>query len=321
MPTRIRQRPAGLVPGADRHEGTATGHVTRSILSGVAWNYSGAAALVIAQLLSTAFTARLVPPSQFGAYATAQAAAGIFGYFTLSPIGQGLLRRHELGPKTIGTATVTSIASGALVGIVMWFAAKPWSVVWQIPATSLIRVMALTLFLYSCSTIPLALLRRRLRFRAAAAAETGSQVLGVTAGVLLAIEMHSAMALVIGQAVAAAVLVATTSWLSRHDLQFNFAMVEAKELSSFAGQVTALNLGFYALYTAPGWAIARMFGAESLGLYSRANLIVGLPVNYLVTGLTKVVYPLYGRIGSEIARRGPFSPRRRSLPPASCGPS
>ena len=202
----IGQMPAGRT--------VAEGSLARSALSGVAWNYSGAAILVVTQLVSTAVTARLVTPSQFGAYAVAQAAAGIFGYFTLAAIGAGLSRRQELGPKTVGTAMVMSLASGGAVAVIMWLAAGPWCKAWQVPASSLVRVMALALFLVSSSTVPLALLRRGLRFRAAAGVETSTQVIGVTAGVLLAVHLHSAMALVVGQTVAAGGL-----YLRRHGSQ------------------------------------------------------------------------------------------------------
>jgi len=277
--------------------------LTRSALSGAAWNYSGAAVLVVTQIASTAATARLVSPKEFGAYATAQAAAGIFSYFTLTAIGQDILRRPELGPKTVGSGTVMSMASGTCVALVMWLMAGPWSDAWHVPsAAPLVRVFALTLFLASCSTVPLALLRRALRFGPAAAVETGTQVIGITAGVLLAVHMHSAMALAIGQTVTAATLLVAAAVLTRRELRLDFAISEAKELFSFAGHVSALNVGFFSLYTAPSLVVARMFGAHMLGLYSRANVIVGLPLNYVTTGFTKVMYPLYGRIGTEVTR-------------------
>ena len=276
---------------------------TRSALSGAAWNYAGAAVLVVTQIASTAATARLIPPAEFGVYATAQAAAGVFGYLTFSAVGQGLLRRSHLGPRAVGTATAISVTGGIAVALVMWLLAGPWSDAWHVTGSApLIRVIALTLFLTSCATVPLALLRRRLRFQAAASVEVGTLVVGTTGGVLLALHMHSAMALVIGQTVAATTLLVAASTLTRRELRLDFAMSEARELASFASQVSAQNIGFFTLYTAPSWVIARQFGANALGLYSRANLIVGLPLNYLTTGLVKVMYPFYGMVGTQVLR-------------------
>ena len=78
--------------------------LTRSALGGVAWTWAGSGVLVVAQIASTAATARLVAPREFGVYATAQAAAGIAGYFTMGALGSGLQRRSQLGEKTAGTA-------------------------------------------------------------------------------------------------------------------------------------------------------------------------------------------------------------------------
>lgn len=277
--------------------------LTRNALAGAAWNYAGAAVLVVVQIASTATTARLVSPKEFGAYATAQAAAGIFGYFTLGAVAQDILRRPELGSKTVGTAVSISLACATAVAVTTFLVAGAWSSAWHVPsAEPLVRVFALSLLLLSYAIVPLALLRRRLRFRTAAILETGSQVIGITAGILLALQMHSAMALAIGQAIAAGILIVGAVALTRGELALGFDGEEVRKLSSFAGRVTATNLAFFSLYTAPSLLVARMFGAQTLGLYSRANVIVTLPLNYLTTGLMKVMYPLYGRIGTEIAR-------------------
>lgn len=102
-------------------------------LRGVALNWVGAVVLVIGQIVSTVITARLVDPAGFGAYATAQAAAGFLGYFTLMGLGPGVQRRERLGPKTLPTALVLSGAAAALVSAVLFAAAEPWSRAWGSP--------------------------------------------------------------------------------------------------------------------------------------------------------------------------------------------
>ena len=97
-------RPSVTGPGIEAEPPEVGDSLARSALTGVAWNYSGAMVLIVTQIISTAVTARLIAPSQFGAYAVAQAAAGVFGYFTLGALGAGLLRRQVLGPTTVGTA-------------------------------------------------------------------------------------------------------------------------------------------------------------------------------------------------------------------------
>jgi O-antigen/teichoic acid export membrane protein len=259
--------------------------------------------LVAAQIASTAATARLVAPREFGAYATAQAAAGFAGYFTMSSIGNGVLRRSQLGPRTIGTAIALSLGSAFTVGVVLVAVASPWARAWGVPdATPVVRAIALTLFLTSVATVPVALIRHRLHFAQAAIVDTGTQVAGLTAGVILAAEYHSALALALGQAVGAGALLVTASILVRDQLCLAFDRPDARELATFSTQVSFLGFGSYATNTAPGWFAGRAFGPSVLGLYSRATLIVGLPLTYLLIGVTKVVYPLYGRVRDDARR-------------------
>lgn len=278
-------------------------NLSRSALVGVTSNFAGVAVLVVAQVASTAATSRLVAPGEFGAYAAAQAAAGLAGYFTMSALGSGLLRRSEFGPKTVGTAAVISLSSAGLVTLALLIGAYPWAAAWGVPsAADVVRVVAIALFLNSAATVPIALIRRHLRFGMAAGIETGSQVVGLAVGVGLALSFHSALALASGQAAGGAALVVGAAVVAQKDLQLGFDRVDARELITFSTQVSGLGLGSYAMNTAPSWFTARAFGPFALGLYSRASLIAFLPLTYLAASITKVLYPLYGRVRGDLTR-------------------
>ena len=186
---------------AEEPAGPSESSLAREALRGVAWNWGGSLLLIVAQISSTAATARLVSPSQFGQYAAALAASGFAGYFTLNALGPGIQRRTRLGEKTAATALTLSIGASLLVAVVIWAGASLWAHAWGIPdATWVIRVIGLTTLFTSCSIVPLALLRRGLRFRTAAVIETGALVIGLATGVALAARLHSAVALALGQA-------------------------------------------------------------------------------------------------------------------------
>ena len=277
--------------------------LAREALRGVAWNWGGSVLLVIAQISSTAATARLVSPSQFGQYAAALAASGFAGYFTLNALGPGIQRRTRLGEKTAATALTLSMGASLLVAVVIWAGASLWARTWGIPdATWVIRVIGLTVLFTSCSIVPIALLRRGLRFRTAAAVESGALVIGLATGVALAAWLHSAVALALGQATGGAVQLLAAGVLARGDLSLGVDKADARELLRFSSQVSGLNLFLYFNYAAPSWFAARTFGAAALGVYSRASLIVGLPAEYALTSIFKVIYPVYGRVRDDLAR-------------------
>src|SRR6266700_4802047 len=114
-------------------------------------------------------------------------------------------------------------------------------------------------------------------------------------GLAIAFVLRSAMALVLSQVAAALILLVGAFWLAGRPDSLRPTRSRAKELLSFAGQVSGQNLAYHMIYTAPTLALSRMFGTAALGFYSRANLVVGLPANHLAVGITKTLYPLYRR--------------------------
>jgi PST family polysaccharide transporter len=129
--------------------------------------------------------------------------------------------------------------------------------------------------------------------------EAAAQVAGMAVGVALAVKFHSATALVLANVVAALALLLAAAFATRTELNLKFSKAAAGRLLSFSTQVSAQNLIYYSIYTAPAWFVSRLFGSATLGFYSRANVIVCLPANHLSVGLTKSLYPLYARIRGE----------------------
>lgn len=274
-----------------------------SALRGVAWNWTGSAVLVVAQLGSTAATARLVSPREFGLYAAAQAIFGLAGFFSMRAVGQDLQRRAELGPRTVGTAVTVLLVAALLVGGALAAGASLWAEAWGVPdAAWAIRVFSLALMLQSLAVTPLALLRRELRFGRAASVETGAIVAGMAIGVGLAVHLHSAVALAIGQAAGAAILLAGSVTIARGGLMPAFDRADARTLFAFAGQIGGFGLLAYCASILPSWFVARQFGASLLGLFSRARQMAELPADYAKSSVYKVIFPLYGRVREDPAR-------------------
>ncbi len=283
--------------------------LTGKALTGVASNWVGAAILIAAQIASTAVTARLVSPAEFGAYATAQVAAGVTGYFTLSALGPGLQRRSQLGAKTVGTAVTLSLIAAALVAAVLWVAAPLWARAWEIEdALWTIRALAIALFLTSLSAVPVAIISRRLQFR------TGPRsrrrvILGLGAGVVLAAECTRRSPLLSARRSARGVACGV-GVVSRDRLELAYDREDARELFAFASQVGGLGLFTYLTISAPSFFVARVFGASTLGLFSRANLIVVCRPSTCSEGSSGSSTRSMGGFARTSRERGGWSTRR-----------
>jgi lipopolysaccharide exporter len=265
-------------------------------IRGAAWNYSGAGVVIVAQLLYTALTARLISPAEFGAYATAQALLMLVGYFTLSTVGNAIIRHPTLDRQVVGTALVLTGAAGAVVSVVVIAAAGLWADLWRSPeAASLIRLYAPLTLLGGLAIVPVSLLRRDLNYRSATLIETSSTLIGFGIGAGLAWQLRNAEALVLGQVAAAAALLGLGVLATRSQLSMRYSRLQAGSLFSFSSQVSLQNLGHYVNNILPSFAVSRFLGQVSLGFFSRASLLVGLPQTFLAQGIQKTLYPIYPR--------------------------
>ena len=269
-------------------------------LRGAAWNYSGTAVVVLGQLLYTALTARIISPTEFGAYATAQALMMLVGYFTLRTVGNAVIRHPSLDRDVIGTAMVITTAAGALVAVIVLAGAGLWADVWRSPgAASLLRLFAPQIVLGCLAIVPMSLLRRDLRYRSASVIETTSVVFGFVVGAALAWQLRNADALVLGQVANAAALAALGIFATRSRLHLTYSRSQARGLFSFSAQVSGQNLIHAVTGILPEFAVSRSLGQTSLGYFSRAELLVLLPQTFLAQGIYKTLYPIYPRFRDD----------------------
>ena len=269
-------------------------------IRGAAWSYGGAAVVIIGQLLYTALTARLISPAEFGAYATAQALLMLVGYFTLNTVGNAIIRQPSLDRSTVGTALILTGTAGAVVAVVVLATAGLWAELWRSPgAASLIRLYAPQMLFGGLAIVPLSLLRRDLRFRSSTLIETSSVLIGFGIGAGLAWRLRNAEALVLGQVAATGALLLLGALATRSRLSFSYSRTQARSLFSFSSQVSLQNLGHSLNNILPSFAVSRFLGQASLGFFSRASLLVWLPLTFLAQGVQKTLYPIYPRFRED----------------------
>lgn len=281
---------------------------SRRVAGGVAWNYAGSAMVIVAQVFYAALTARMLSPAAFGAYACAQALVGLMAYFSLAALGNALTRMTAMPASTAGTALYLAAAAGTVTALLTVLVANAWAAAWRTPdAAYLIALWVPGILASALGAIPMALLRRRLRYASAAGIESVSALIGFAVGGALVLVLRSPSALVIGQVVGAVTTLGAGMAMVRREISRTFSRIEARGLLSFSGQVSAQNLVHYVVLTWPGLVIARLAGSAALGFLSRANVLVTLPMNFVTVGISKSLYPVIAQMKDVDARRGALS--------------
>ncbi|MFI1654281.1 oligosaccharide flippase family protein [Streptomyces sp. NPDC020472] len=272
----------------------------RTTMVALVWNYASAIAATVLQLCYTAYTARVVLPESFGAFAAAAAATTVLGYVAGAGLATYLLRAEELTRRTVRCAYRVSVLSGVLCCAVSQAVAPLAAGVWG-PAevAPMVQLYGVYFLVQAPSQVAVAALRRLDRARFCAVTETVAQFAGMAVGAVLLTLGWSPYGLVIAQVVTpAATLLVAAVRLARLPLP-DGPHVSPREMLRVSGAFAGYGMIQMTAADVTLWAVTRFHGAAAAGQFSRTTLAVGLPVAALGQSLRRAVMPSLARINGE----------------------
>lgn len=278
--------------------------LSTSTWAGLKWTYGASAVGAMLQLGYTAAMGRLLTPSDFGILALAVVFLRFGGYFAQMGVGPALVQAPVMTDRKISTAFAMNIALSGLVALVFVLAAGLASVLLGEPAVvPVVRVLALGLLLAAAGTTAEALLRRDLNFRRLAINQLASFVIGyLLVGVILAVLGAGVWSLVAAHLAQSTIYSALNVAARPHPVRAGWHGRDAGSLLSFGGRVSVISFAEFIGVSLDTLVIGRFAGSAALGQYNRAFLLVNLPLERLMQGLERVLYPAFSRIQGERER-------------------
>lgn len=269
------------------------------------WGLLSLVVNVVAQLGFTAVMARLLEPAAFGLMAMAIIVMRLFAYASQAGLAAALVQRQELQQRHVEAALGLTLAIGSLATLAMGLAAPLLARFFADAALAPVLVgLAANLLLVALGALPVALLRRRLRFKAIAGIETIAYIVGYGAvGVLLAWLNAGVWALVGATLAQSALTWAFAYALERHSPRPRLS-AECRELLNYGGTFSLVGLLEFLSANLPGAAIGRLLGAPALGVFSRAWLLTNLPVEKATGIVARVLFPLLSQMQGDRRRLG-----------------
>ena len=270
------------------------------LLHSVKWTTAGTVVNVVAQFACVAAMGRLLDPGAFGVVAMTTIAIRFLSYFAQFGLGPALIQKLQVDKTDLsGALGIGIVLSGGLY-LVLFLAAPGVALLIREPsAVWVIRAIGLTLVTTTLSPIPQALLRRRLRFKALAAIETFSFVIGYACvGIAMAWLGFGVWSIVAGT-LCQSVLVLVAAWtLEPIALAPRLRGLALGHFWRFGSRYSAI--GFLEFLTANVDPICiGTLGSTPLGLYNRAQMLTAMPVEMAVTSVTKVMHPALAGVQGE----------------------
>ena len=254
-------------------------------------------------IIATAILARLLTPQDYGLVGMAAVATNFVSMLKDLGLSYPIVQRAEIDFHQINTLFWVNLGmSVAMVAVIVAIApALSWF--YQEPRLSMIAIVTAIGFLFGGIAVQHeALLRRQMRFFALSAVAFISMLAGYIVGIVMAWRGAGYWSLVFAQltllATSAVGVVTLCGW--RPGLpRWNSGV---KSMLTFGGEVTGYSVINYISKNLDNLLIGKFWGAQNLGLFSKAGQLVALPSEQTDEPLATVAVPVLSRLENSPER-------------------
>lgn len=245
--------------------------------------------------------ARLLMPEDFACVAIINAIVNFLGLFVQCGLSVVIIQKPVLTEKDISTLTTISLLIASVLFTALFFAAPFISnyydvgnLVWPI------RVMGLSLFLYSFNSIQTGLLTRKMQFRTIFFRSMLATPLAGLVGVGMAYMGLGIWALIGYSVTNIFTIVIFMNMIPELRLKIGFSKQSAKEMYPFTLKILGTNLVSTSGDTIRTMTIGKVYSADKLAYYDRAYSYSALVTHVVTTSLSSVLLPVFSRSQEDI---------------------
>lgn len=277
-------------------------HVQRTVLFGVTTGLAARIAILFCGIASLVVTARFLGPADFGIYAVVFAVCNFVILSSDAWINNSVVQRTDLGADAAASAEAALTAIGCLGALLVLGVAPFLQAQFESPDLfGVACILAVALPLEAASSFRAALLYRELRFQAAQAATVAHAVVNLGVAVAGAVGGLGSFALALGFTAGQLAEYLTVRMLERTRLDGRPSLAALDPLLHFGNGYVVAATANYAALQGQNIVIGLLTNAGALGLFSRANSIMMVPVNLVGGAARKVAFATVARLQDEPA--------------------
>ena len=276
-------------------------NLTYKTVHGIKWNYFSTLVTAVMQIGYTATMARLLEPAAFGLVAMSGVILRFGSYFAEMGIERAVIQKKDINEEDIKSSFTLSILLGIIFFLILLILAPYALYIFNDgKVVSIIKIMAISFLISGFSATSLALLKRKLKFKALAIIEITSYIFGyLCIGITMAALGFGVWSLIFASLSQLFFATVIAYIIVKHSLSFTFSLKNYRPLFSFGSKVTIISFFEFIGGTLDTLLIGRFWGASLLGIYNRASMIINLPLLNLNNSITKVLFPSFSLIQSD----------------------
>jgi PST family polysaccharide transporter len=247
--------------------------------------------------------ARLLTPKDFGLFAMVTTVIGYLRVFKDAGLSTATIQREGITHAQVSNLFWVNVAVSGAITLILATAAPVVAWFYREPRLVPITLVLSSTFLLSGLTIQhTALLNRQMRFKAIAFIQVGSMLIGVAVGIGMALLNYNYWALVVSNLITVATTVPLT-WLAipwRPEGPSRRSGI--RSLVGFGANMATGGFIYSLARGADGLLIGRFYGADSIGLYSRASALLNRPMDQFLSPMNSVFVPVLSRVQTQPER-------------------
>ncbi|WP_020655388.1 lipopolysaccharide biosynthesis protein [Massilia niastensis] len=275
------------------------GNINRQIAKGAAWMVAFRMLDRSIGLISTVILARMLSPEDFGLVGIAMILISALSLLVSFGFDTQLVQNAKAGRDHFDTAWTFSVIFSVGCGLVLAALAYPASQFYREPRLeAVVYVLALGFALEGFSNIGTVAFRREMRFDREFKFLLSKRFASLLVTIPLAIYLRNYWALVIGQLAGIVLSLVLSYVVSSYRPRFS---LKTKLEMFHTSKWLVVNSFFQFIHNrAASFTIARVAGAQWVGVYSIASEIANLPSNELVAPINRAAFPGYSRVAHNL---------------------
>ncbi|ACZ32105.1 polysaccharide biosynthesis protein [Xylanimonas cellulosilytica DSM 15894] len=279
------------------------GGLARRATASVAWSASQQWVIRITGLVTVAILARVLSPADFGVVAVAMSVLTLVHLLADMGFATYLVQAQDPSRRTLSTAFWYSVAAGTALTVGLVLLAPLLAQLLDTPEViPVLRALAASALLVTLGSVPMALLRRELRFRALAIQAVAAGLIGQIVATVLALTGFGVWALV-AQALVYQLLVTVMAWVaSRWTVTWQFSRAEFVVMLRFGLKVLGTDVFAVARVTIENAIVVAALGVSGLGYLSIAQRLVSIAHDLTTTPVATVSLAVFAKIRDTTER-------------------
>ena len=270
---------------------------------GVAWSAGQKLSVRLSTIAAFIVLSRQLGPEDFGVVALATSLIAVLAILTELGLATFLVQETELDEATTSTAFWASAVTGAGLAALLSLSGPLVADAFDAPALRVVvPVLSLSVLLSGLSSVQLALLQRRMQFRALATRQVSATVVASVVAVILALLGAGVWALVVQvllrDAIALVVLWRASGWRPSR----RFSRPALRRMSRYGGKVLGMNLLIQVRDRTEDVVIASVLGTAGLGVWVVARRILTIVFDVAVSVIATVALPVFATVKHDRSR-------------------